>query len=289
MNATTTKTGAASGAKASRAEPSSAEKVARACYQAYVDKDRAAIEALIADDFLFSSPLDNGLDRQTYFERCWPNSQQMKSFEYITVAPDGDDRVFVLYEGTTFDGHRFRNTERLTVRNGKLVEVEVYFGWSIPHEAKPGGFIDQASKESDSDVADDERQIRSLVSDWMEATKRGDTSAILNLMTDDALFLQPGRPPMDKAAFEKQSVAQSKARPETVGNAKSPTIEGKSDIEELVVSGDWAFARSRLQITITSPDGSHRETRTGNAMSVFKKEGTTWRLARDANLLAGPS
>ena len=29
--------------------------IARACYQAYVDKDRAAIEPLIADDFHFTA------------------------------------------------------------------------------------------------------------------------------------------------------------------------------------------------------------------------------------------
>jgi ketosteroid isomerase-like protein len=40
--------------------------VARRYYQAYVDKDRSAIERLIADDFHFSSPLDNRIDRQTY-------------------------------------------------------------------------------------------------------------------------------------------------------------------------------------------------------------------------------
>jgi hypothetical protein len=49
--------------------------IARAAYEAYVDKDRAAIEALIADDFHFTSPLDNRLDRATYFARCWPNSE----------------------------------------------------------------------------------------------------------------------------------------------------------------------------------------------------------------------
>jgi hypothetical protein len=31
--------------------------VARACYRPYADKDRAAIEALIADNFHFTSPL----------------------------------------------------------------------------------------------------------------------------------------------------------------------------------------------------------------------------------------
>jgi ketosteroid isomerase-like protein len=39
------------------------------------------------------------------------------------------------------DGRAFRNTELLTVRDGKLVEAQVFFGWTLPHEAPPGGFI----------------------------------------------------------------------------------------------------------------------------------------------------
>jgi len=51
------------------------------------------------------------------------------------------DRVFVTYEGHRANGPSFRNTEIVTVRDDQIVEVEVYFGWSIQHEAKPGGFI----------------------------------------------------------------------------------------------------------------------------------------------------
>ena len=54
--------------------------IARASYEAYVQKDRAAIEALIADDFHFTSPLDNRINRSTYFARCWPNSQEYQGF-----------------------------------------------------------------------------------------------------------------------------------------------------------------------------------------------------------------
>jgi ketosteroid isomerase-like protein len=114
--------------------------VVRKSYQAYVDKDRAAIESLIADDFHFTSPLDNRLDRKAYFERCWPNSETIAGFEYVNLVADGD-RVFVTYEGKGTDGKRFRNTEIVTVRNGKLTDAEVYFGWSIPHEAAPGRFV----------------------------------------------------------------------------------------------------------------------------------------------------
>jgi len=50
--------------------------------------------------------------------------------------------VFVTYEGRNSDGHSYRNTEILTVQNEQVVEVEVYFGWSLPHPATAGRFID---------------------------------------------------------------------------------------------------------------------------------------------------
>ncbi len=112
--------------------------IARAAYDAYVTKDRAAIEALIDDDFHFTSPIDNRLNRATYFERCWPNSASTEGFDFIHLVPDGD-RMFVTYEGRA-NGRRFRNTELLTIKNDRITSVEVYFGWSIPHTAQPGGF-----------------------------------------------------------------------------------------------------------------------------------------------------
>src|SRR5690606_24630093 len=101
--------------------------IAKACYMAYVNKDRNAAEALIADDFQFTSPLDNRLDRATYFERCWPNSEMMAAIRFMHVAVDAD-AVLVTYEAERPDGGRFRNTEVLTVRDGQIVEAEVYFG-----------------------------------------------------------------------------------------------------------------------------------------------------------------
>jgi ketosteroid isomerase-like protein len=115
--------------------------IARASYEAYVAKDRPAIEALIAEDFHFTSPLDNRIDRAAYFARCWPNCDTIAGFDFIHLAGAGD-RAFVTYEGRATSGKRFRNTEVLTMRDGKITEVEVYFGWSVPHEAAEGGFLD---------------------------------------------------------------------------------------------------------------------------------------------------
>lgn len=117
--------------------------VARAIYQAYVAKDRAAAEALIARDFHFTSPLDNRIDRAVYFARCWPNSEHTAGFTFMYPLITDGDRVVVTYESTTTAGKRFRNKEILTVRDGQLIDAEVYFGWNIPHEASVGQFIDK--------------------------------------------------------------------------------------------------------------------------------------------------
>ncbi|HTJ01737.1 MAG TPA: nuclear transport factor 2 family protein [Methylovirgula sp.] len=114
--------------------------IARAVYRAFAEKDRDTMETLLAEDFHFTSPLDNRIDRASFFKRCWPNNASITGFDIIHVAAAGD-RVFVTYEGHSANGKGFRNTEILTIRGGKAVDAEVYFGWSIPHEAPEGGFI----------------------------------------------------------------------------------------------------------------------------------------------------
>ena len=71
-----------------------------------------------------------------------PNSKVIDRFDFIHLVTDGDC-VFVTYEGRNTDGRRFRNTEILTIRDQQIVDVEVYFGWSVPHRAPPGGFVDE--------------------------------------------------------------------------------------------------------------------------------------------------
>ena len=114
--------------------------ITKSCFDAYVAKDRAAIESLIHDDFHFTSPLDNRIDRATYFARCWPNSEHINEFKFINVAPYGN-KVFVTYEGKSTSGEVFRNTEIFTMQQDKIIEVEVYFGWSIPHKAPDNSFV----------------------------------------------------------------------------------------------------------------------------------------------------
>src|SRR6202023_226575 len=60
--------------------------IARKSYQAYVDKDRATIEAVLSDDFHFTSPLDNRLNREAYFDRCRKNSETIAGFKFVNLV-----------------------------------------------------------------------------------------------------------------------------------------------------------------------------------------------------------
>ena len=104
--------------------------LAREMYLAFAAGDRDAVEALLAEDFTFSSPYDLGLDRAGYFERCWPNSGTLSSFDFERLIEAGDE-VVVTYESTKTDGRRLRNTEVLTFSGEKISRAEVYFGWDV--------------------------------------------------------------------------------------------------------------------------------------------------------------
>jgi ketosteroid isomerase-like protein len=103
---------------------------ALAVFDAWDAGDREAIEALLADDFRFHSPPDPDLDRAGYFERCWPHHGGIAERKTIRAIESGDE-VVVTYEAQRPGEAAFRNTEVITVRDGRVAIVEVYFGWSL--------------------------------------------------------------------------------------------------------------------------------------------------------------
>jgi len=99
-------------------------------YRAFASGDRHLIERAFADEFTFSSPLDVGLDRVGYFDRCWPGAGQGQQFNFLRIVESGDE-VIVTYEVTKAGGGRGRNTEIFTFSGDRIRVVEVYFGWTV--------------------------------------------------------------------------------------------------------------------------------------------------------------
>lgn len=102
----------------------------RDSYRAYESGDRSVIEEILSEGFTFYSPPDPGIDRATYFERCWPNAERMAKFEFVRLIEAGDE-VIVTYEATRSGGSRFRNTEIFSFDGRQISRVEVYFGWDL--------------------------------------------------------------------------------------------------------------------------------------------------------------
>jgi uncharacterized protein (TIGR02246 family) len=124
-------------------------------------------------------------------------------------------------------------------------------------------------------MTDDEQAIRDLVATWMAASKAGDLATVLTLMSDDVVFMVPGREPFGKEAF----AAASKGM-------EGVSIAGTSEIAEIEVLGDWAWMRNRLRMTVTPPGGKTM-VRSGHTLTILRKASDgRWVIARDVNLLA---
>ena len=104
--------------------------VVRDIYGAYESGDRSVVERNLAEDFVFSAPPDVGIDRATYFERCWPAAGTIVAYEFPRLFEAGDE-VVVTYNATRTKGPRFRNTEIFGFDGDKVNRVEVYFGWNL--------------------------------------------------------------------------------------------------------------------------------------------------------------
>ena len=107
------------------------KQIVRDSYAAFAAGDRRFFEQHLSEDFLFSAPPDPKLDRDGYFERCWPGAGRGQNFDFVRLIESGDE-VVVTYESNVSGGGRGRNTEVITFDDkGKIARTEVYFGWNL--------------------------------------------------------------------------------------------------------------------------------------------------------------
>jgi len=102
--------------------------IVKRCFDAYLQQDLETAQQLTGVDFVFTSPQDDHIDRVAFFERCFPTSSRLRSQKLVLLAAANEHDVFVMYEYELLAGGRFRNTEVITVRNGQMVEEQVFFG-----------------------------------------------------------------------------------------------------------------------------------------------------------------
>jgi len=101
--------------------------IIRNLFAAYLANDRAAVEAAFTDDFRFTSPYDDEIDKASYFARCWKNSDWIERRDLETIMVEGE-AAFVTYRCVAREGKSFRNTEFFAFAGDRISRIDVYFG-----------------------------------------------------------------------------------------------------------------------------------------------------------------
>ena len=123
----------------------------------------------------------------------------------------------------------------------------------------------------------DEQQIRALIDTWAEATRDGDLTALLHLVTEDVVFLTAGNMPMRREDFAVGFKSMMQA----------VSLEVRSNVQEITINGDIAVCWNLLEVKITPLAGGATVKRAGNTLTVLHHgDDGHWRIWRDANMLA---
>ncbi len=112
--------------------------IIRAVFAAYLSNDRRAVEDALTDDFHFTSPYDDEIDKTTYFARCWRNTDWIERHELEKIFVEGDE-AFVTYQCLAKGGKSFRNTEFFSFEGDRIKRIAVYFGATYQN----GAFVRQ--------------------------------------------------------------------------------------------------------------------------------------------------
>jgi uncharacterized protein (TIGR02246 family) len=121
----------------------------------------------------------------------------------------------------------------------------------------------------------DEQKIRDLINAWGEASKAGDITALMQLMTEDVVFLTSGNAPMRRKQFAEVFSAM----------VVIMDLTCRSNVQEITISGDLALCWNLLEVSFTRVEGGETRKHAGNVLTACRSPDGQWRIWRDANLL----
>ena len=105
------------------------EAIIRRWYKGWEKRDWAPLDALLADDFTFSSAAgDDHISKSDFKKNCWETQiDHFAGMDLQRIFGSGDEAL-VLYVGRTKNGKTFRNVEYVQLKEGKIEHIACYFG-----------------------------------------------------------------------------------------------------------------------------------------------------------------
>ena len=105
------------------------EEIVRRYYKAWEKKDGSPVDALLAENFTFTSAYgDDHISKSAFKKGCWETQIDfIDHFEIDRLFGQGNE-AFVKYVCRTKNGKSFQNVEYVRVRNEQVEAIECYFG-----------------------------------------------------------------------------------------------------------------------------------------------------------------
>ena len=127
-----------------------------------------------------------------------------------------------------------------------------------------------AQNSKEVDVEADTVAINDLYKQATLACSNGDVELYLSLFTDDAVVMATEFPAL---------IGKEQFRPAIEGLFGMFDLELPYSMDKVEVAGDWAFARSSFQYSMTLKEGGETTTRAGKELDILKRQADgSWKI-----------
>lgn len=104
------------------------EKAVMAYYSGFETHDWNMVVSQFADDFTFTTPINDHISTKEFQDSCWGTNKYFKKVNFIKMI-EKNEVLMLLVEINTTDNKVVRNIDLFTFRqSGKIKSIEVFFG-----------------------------------------------------------------------------------------------------------------------------------------------------------------
>jgi uncharacterized protein (TIGR02246 family) len=140
-----------------------------------------------------------------------------------------------------------------------------------------GGLMtNQPAQQTLSQDNTDQQSIRRLTENWLAAINSKNIPQLTNMVTEDAIFLPPGYPPI-RGRQAVQAMFESFFK-------QFSSVEQTVSVEEVEIAGDWAYTWGTENLTVVPLAGGTPLHMQGKGMSILRRQPDgSWKFARGIN------
>ena len=234
-------------------------KLEQAATDAQFKKDRAALERLLADDYLYTH--SNG----SVLNKTQEIAESMSSDVQWTDSKLADLKVRIFGDAAVLTGRQtIQGTAKGYVPGPRRI-TDIFVKRS-GHWQWAGGqaTLEPTKYDAPTLSAQDVAAIKTTLATWKQASLAGDWPSFFGQFTEDAVWMGPKGPPGEGLAAIRKGTWVRALEEELV----PVQVDGR---------GDLAFARGTVSLLLDEKGGVKHE---GNFLTVLRKQpGGFWRMA----------